>query len=658
MSDEIKDPTGFCRVLVHCYPKCLFTSYREPASSAFRSINMSYHVRLRETSCIICRQSTEPCGYRDSIQEYQRVAAVIGDASSKPPIVTLPFEYPAHGYEFANAVVYINGREERWRLCRRLGCPTCLASPEAFVFHMECFRLIRRMAIEQTNNQGPQDEHGTLLYDALWRIWLAGHWSRPWTKLFYEVRPPLCASPAPLAKIEILDKEYAMLLGKIILLPPELIRMIVDHSLDSLLWRYALALAWPSGVFGNLTNGKTITLSPNNLCRWHRDGGLQTCVHQHKYVRFTLDGDGIKVVEFLDRRTVVPQSGCEDRDTWYIFEDFARLKDFRLQSNGGFLRIQPRKPQDACTLWDTPSPPTWSSCNFFGSDSKIPQRVRTIPLDTHITGITVFCSGGRTYSIHAHRDRSSAIDTYLRLPKRRQQDIIWIYFPFGDGEDIKDIWIRYRKGPTRSTPTLVIYTSYDRLYTFGQHIEWDNSRYEHHYLCSGPRNCLLYHDPDPGEPISCFGASSRTARADHSLKTLGKVVSRPADIPIDRDSIYCSYASLEDVDNVRCFYESCTDEQPTQVCIGILLEYSDKRRAALGQCRIGASHDTLVTAPTAMYVNRIRYGNNHAGVLVQFTSVQSKEFDKSDWERKEMVGEILWWFEHGIVEIIHSQESI
>jgi hypothetical protein len=142
------------------------------------------------------------------------------------------------------------------------------------------------------------------------------------------------------------------------------------------------------------------------------------------------------------------------------------------------------------------------------------------------------------------------------------------------------------------------------------------------------------------------------------LETLRKVVSRPVDLSIDRDSIYCSYASLENVDNVRCFYESRTDGQPARLCIGILLEYSDKRRAALGQCRIGASPDTLVIAPTAMYVNRILYGNNHCGALVQFkSSVRSNDFDISGWERKEMVGEIIWWFEHDMVEIIHSQES-
>ena len=52
----------------------------------------------------------------------------------------------------------------------------------------------------------------------------------------------------------------------------------------------------------------------------------------------------------------------------------------------------------------------------------------------------------------------------------------------------------------------------------------------------------------------------------------------------------------------------------------ILLEYSDRRRAALGQCRIGATQDLQVIAPTAMYVNRVLYNGNLSGALVQFTS--------------------------------------
>jgi hypothetical protein len=83
------------------------------------------------------------------------------------------------------------------------------------------------------------------------------------------------------------------------------------------------------------------------------------------------------------------------------------------------------------------------------------------------------------------------------------------------------------------------------------------------------------------------------------------VVSCPADLPIDLDSIYYFDVFLEDVDKTWCFYEPCTDEQPASL---YMLKYSDKRRVALGQCRIKASQDTLVIALTTMYVNRILYG--------------------------------------------------
>lgn len=130
------------------------------------------------------------------------------------------------------------------------------------------------------------------------------------------------------------------------------------------------------------------------------------------------------------------------------------------------------------------------------------------------------------------------------------------------------------------------------------------------------------------------------------------------DCPTQRDSIYYSHASLENVDSVQCFYDSCIEEQPTQWCTGILLEYSNKYRAALGQCRIGASQSIRVTAPTEMHVKRIVDRSGLSGVRVRFTGPEtSEQLDKSGWEYMEMKGEIMWWFDHGMVEISYSQES-
>ncbi len=186
----------------------------------------------------------------------------------------------------------------------------------------------------------------------------------------------------------------------------------------------------------------------------------------------------------------------------------------------------------------------------------------------------------------------------------------------------------------------------------GQHISFDDSRYRLHHLGSAPIDCLLYRDPDPGEPIVCFGASSHaTARADVVFPTMGGSV----EYPVNRNSIYYSHTSLENVYSVQCFYSSYIDNHDeSTLCVGILLEYSNRRRVALGQCRIGASKSRLVIAPVAIYMKTVGYGRGLSRVLIEFTtsSCRSDEPYGVGWKRKEMVGEITWWFDYGVVEII------
>ncbi|KAH6667180.1 hypothetical protein B0J14DRAFT_184157 [Halenospora varia] len=616
---------------------------------------MSYHIRLEGASCVICRQSSEP-----RKEEHHKIAAVIGDTSSDRPITTLPFEFPAHGHNFQYGKVYDHGKEENWRLCRVSRCPKCLASPEAFIFHTDCFSVIRRMAREQTQDKGFELGTGPPVYDTLRQIWLAGHWSRPWVKASYNSPPPPCPLPYPFPAIPAettpSDAELELLMKKLQLLPPELSQIIMAHSRDSPLWRYVVALKWPLSIFGKLNDGSIVTLSPNDLCAWRRGRDVRTSIpqgHRRKFVRLTLDCDGIKAVDFLACR---PKALCSrPPGSWYIFEKFSRLQDFHLQLQGGFLRLQPKLTTDTCVLWDTPSPPAWGTYHCFPKDGDRPQRMRSILLDQHVTGITAFCAGGLIYGIHAHRGRSSAVDTYLRLTQQLQQLVVWLYFPLGPQEVVQNILIRYRESfSVKSSNPIIMRTSHGNLHIFGQHINPSDSRHKYYRLCSRPVSQLLYGDPDSGQPILYFGASSRPlARAERVLESIKSV-----DCPVDRNSIYYSHASLEHVDKVQCFYDSYNEEQPIQCCIGILLEYSNQRRVALGQCRIGASQCIQVIAPTTMHVKRVAIISGLSRMVVRFTdSDRSEQFDGSGWEEIEMRGEITWWFDHGAVEIGYSPES-
>jgi hypothetical protein len=88
-------------------------------------------------------------------------------------------------------------------------------------------------------------------------------------------------------------------------------------------------------------------------------------------------------------------------------------------------------------MWDTPTPPHPNVRLFAGSDRQMSLRLRCIPLNKGVTGITVICGGGDMYGIHAHRDRSSAAP----VPPRLQNRLVWLYFPFRSEEEVRAVWL-------------------------------------------------------------------------------------------------------------------------------------------------------------------------------------------------------------------------
>ncbi|KAF4630812.1 hypothetical protein G7Y89_g7323 [Cudoniella acicularis] len=264
---------------------------------------------------------------------------------------------------------------------------------------------------------------------------------------------------------------------------------------------------------------------------------------RQQFFRFTLDCYRIERVKFLNHWPT--RNGHRLGASWYIVEKSSRLRDFNLQS------------------LDTLNPPAWDSCYYFGEEIEGLQRMRSISLDQNITGMTVFCTRGRIYGIHTYHGRSLAVDTYSRLTKRLQDQVVWLYFLLGPREIVDNIFVRFRyQSPTikSSNPIIIIHTSHGRLYTCGQYVEPSDSRYRYHRLYSRPVSQLLYRDPDPGQPILYFGVDSYLAAgAEPALENLDSV-----DCPIYRLSIYYSYASLENVDSVRWFYDLGTEEQPAQ----------------------------------------------------------------------------------------------
>ncbi len=267
------------------------------------------------------------------------------------------------------------------------------------------------------------------------------------------------------------------------------------------------------------------------------------------------------------------------------------------------------------------------------------------------------------YGIYAHRNRSSVASMPSGLPL--DQDLVWLYFPLDQGEKVQAVWGYYARGSSSNYNfvasvlcncrqacliVLQINTSYGKTYNFGEHVDYAHRTIN--FVNRGLVKSLLYDDPNPEEPILGIGTSCYTRKLPSDEPRSLSFIHYPFHIhgiSFRRHSMYHSQASLEGVEHVTCF---CREQNRyPRAYIGVLLEYQDKRRAALGECRIGVSETVEISAPTMLYLRPVRGASFYS--CVAFTS-EAKEGLLTKWERRPMGGSLTWWFGVGVIEIVHS----
>jgi hypothetical protein len=162
--------------------------------------------------------------------------------------------------------------------------------------HIDCFNIVQRIASEQTT-----DEDQDTISFTLRRIWLAGYWSRTWTKALYNSPPPPC--PAILSGIIGSTTDLGLLIQKLASLPPELRQIIATYSYEAPLWRLIAASSWPFSIFGKVIYSSSMTVSLDKLgSTWRRGSAFKAHVPRSSnyiFVKFVLDCDGIKAVDLL-----------------------------------------------------------------------------------------------------------------------------------------------------------------------------------------------------------------------------------------------------------------------------------------------------------------------------------------------------------------------
>lgn len=152
----------------------------------------------------------------------------------------MAFRFPAHGPNFQYTLASINGRTETARLCRFPPCTRSSESPEAYVFHQDCYLVARC-------------QFPTLSPFLVWHVGISGL-STP------QVVPPR----ATLGFVKLSARMHpgmsiTGIIERLETLPPELFQLVASYCCESPLWRYSAVIGWFPEELSRLETGKLAT---------------------------------------------------------------------------------------------------------------------------------------------------------------------------------------------------------------------------------------------------------------------------------------------------------------------------------------------------------------------------------------------------------------
>jgi hypothetical protein len=208
---------------------------------------------------------------------------------------------------FTNATIYLNGGLDTWRLCRYPPCSICQISPEAITFHVDCFQFLKR-------------SNSTLTLSS---IWLAGLWSHPWAGPCYQSQVSWETLPAAAAPTDLELETFLITVNRLENLPPEVFQIVRFYSPEALLWRNYDAPRWLPKDFAEFVESKLVTLTLRDLPEHWRRGTVipssgQNVLRERKFVRVSLDGEGIREVQFFSTWPEASSTDFPVKGKWYI----------------------------------------------------------------------------------------------------------------------------------------------------------------------------------------------------------------------------------------------------------------------------------------------------------------------------------------------------
>ncbi|PTB60980.1 hypothetical protein M431DRAFT_71299, partial [Trichoderma harzianum CBS 226.95] len=513
---------------------------------------------------------------------------------------------------------------------------------ESVTIHMDCLDLCRREF-----GICKRDLKDGLSKGGFNRIWLAAAWRYAWREMQPLEMPSYSAladlPPHLISKICGFQKSF----------PPEITTMIQSYFPSSFFWRSCSTLQLIEEM-DSAELHEVVTCSLSNVLCWSR-GSVPKFVESGQtadpYVRLIMDSRGIKSIERISEDSANNAFRIFKYSDVFLIEHAETIKTIMVEFLLGMSRLHIPAPPEI-SIWSVPMPIE----NFLGLQSiqrevQLPispssRRFVAINLDPrHCTGLSFFTNMREIVYIHGHRKNGlPALETYRNLNAFYEGNLIWTYIPLTAEDKINAISVkRYIKIESACTITLMMKSGQPIIGTLpsnNQSFQPDEALYT-----MEKQHPLLIHNIISGNPISYIG-----------LNTKPEIISHDS-ITTEKTPLACacfSSASLENVLTVFVF----TDDS-TKLCKGIMIEYSNGLKRALGQCRLGLDSVQKYNRPLKFSYATTKYSwKRHKSVYVSFDLENDLHLrdKKLSWKHYEMRGQLSFWFRANDIVLRVSQD--
>ncbi|KAL7922289.1 hypothetical protein ACQKWADRAFT_84373 [Trichoderma austrokoningii] len=610
------------------------------------------------------------CGACGQLFKYNEYGIISINRNGSSIEVFNAFQFSGYYYAWENNYRRVRGLDEIF--CKNPNCYTCRTKDNSITVHADCFHLFLQRCVVKDIEDGPARKK-----EIYRRLWLAGRKRYAWRGM------PALNFMSSTALERPPPEMISEMCGFRRLFLPEVAQLIQHHSQSHHLWRFCSVLK----LLQDLESAESLESATYPLAKvlsWSRgeEPILVQDGQEHlagPFVELQIDGRGVMSIERISK--VATNTDGEMPASSFVFavEPVEKLGDAKMEFELGMchLHVDPEK----ISIWSTPAIAQHKELE--ARETGRYKRFNSISLNPDCcTGISFFMRNHCIVDILAHSTRYPATHVekfkYMGAMFNSSADdgVAWIYMPLTAKDEITAIRARTQVTPeaphyftfyTKTGKRIAVGTPYretriegqvsrlgkDEVYT----LEKDSHRHLN----------LLYSIPAFGQLTLIRPDAEIVTDGDADDQYTASVIDTPPTIT----SLFLGPRGVSSSLLPKAFFSSAPLEGILNVhvfgmwgfCKGILIEYEDGSKRALGQCRLGLDDVQSWHRPLSMHFVSAGYERNVCDLVretrksssaqVTFDSESSHITEDGSLEENyyELKGRLNFWFTYNEVEL-------